>query len=268
MTPAEIALLARQALEEEVLLTPKPGLVDRRNTGAHTDMDADTFLRSAAALEPFFERLAQAGAETASLAADGILPLLRPVGLAGEEAMYRATGGINTHKGALFSMGLLCAAAGRLSASDRVVVPDALCKTAAELASGVSAELSGSGTHGLDACRRYGGRGVRGEAEDGFPSVLELALPAYRTARKTRSHEEAALCALLALTAQVDDTTVLHRAGREGLCWLQEQAKSLLPVPGKEALEALDDCCIARNISPGGCADLLAVMLFLLHFSR
>lgn len=267
MTPAEIARLARAALEEEVLLTPKPGLVDRRNTGAHTDMDAEAFLRSAAALEPFFEKLAQAGAETAILAPERILPLLRPIGLEGEAAMYRATGGVNTHKGALFSLGLLCAAAGRRNAMGKTLASDTLCKTAAGLVSGISAELSGSGTHGLDACRRYGGRGVRGEAEDGFPSVLELALPAYRTARKTRSHEEAALAALLALAAHADDTTVLYRAGREGLCWLQKQAKALLPFPEKEALETLDDRCIARRISPGGCADLLAVMLFLLSVS-
>lgn len=266
MTPAEIARLARAALEEEVLLTPKPGLVDRRNTGAHTDMDADTFLRSAAALEPCFVRLAQAGGAGASIPAAETLRLLRPIGLEGESAMYRATGGVNTHKGALFSMGLLCAAAGRLQAMERALTIGALCRTAAETASGISAELSGSGTNGLDACRRYGGRGVRGEAEAGFPSVRELALPAYHAARTARSHDEAALAALLTLMENVDDTTVLHRAGREGLCWLQEQAKALSPLPEKAALEAMDDRCIARNISPGGCADLLAVMLFLLHF--
>ena len=267
MTGAELARLARRALEEEVLLTPKPGLVDRLNSGAHRDMTCETFLRSAEALEPYFAQLAEAGAQDAALPPDQALPRLREIGLAGEAAMERSTGGVNTHRGALFSMGLMCAAAGRLEARGETLSAQSICRTAGETVAGISAELSGSGTHGLAACRRYGGRGVRGEAEAGFTSVIELALPAYRKARETRSHEEAALLALLALMERVDDTTVLHRAGRDGLFWLQEQAGAVRKRFSPEALRALDGECIRRNISPGGCADLLAVMLLLLHFS-
>ncbi len=267
MTAAEVARLARRALEEEVLLTPKPGLVDRANSGAHRDMDCETFLRSAAALEPCFARLAQIGMELAALPAGETLSHLRPIGLEGERAMYAATGGVNTHKGALFSMGLLCASAGRLLARGQGLAAQSVCRAAAETASGISRELTGRDTHGLLACAAYGGRGVRGEAEDGFPSVLEVALPAYRNARQTRSHEEAALCALLALMAEVDDTTVLHRGGRKGLEWLQREAKDLLADVSPDGLRALDERCISRNLSPGGSADLLAVMLFLLSLT-
>lgn len=255
---------ARRALEAEVLLTPKPGLVDQNNTGAHRDMDVETFLRSAAALEPWFDALAQAGAETAALPPEAVLPMLRPIGIRAEADMYAATGGVNTHKGALFSLGLLCAAQGRLEALNRPAGPEALCQMSARLAKGVTGELSQTGTHGLAAHAAYGAKGVRGEAESGFAAVRQLALPTLQKARQAGdSPRIAGVRALLALMAALRDTNVLHRAGEEGLTWLQTRARDCLSRFSLPAVEELDRACITRNISPGGSADLLAIAFFL-----
>lgn len=257
MTPTAIAKKAREALEREVLLTPKPGLVDAANCGAHNDMDKDTFLRSAAALEPWFQSMAERGGVSLSEAPQQLLAALRPVGLRAEEEMYTATGGVNTHKGALFSLGLLCAACGRLQAQNRPLTVENLCALAAEMTAGITErELSGAETHGLAAHAAYGAKGVRGEAESGFVSVRELALPYFH-------QENGQLKALLSLISAVRDTNVLHRAGEKGLRWLQSRAKALLNHFSIPALEQLDRECIEKNISPGGCADLLAIAFFI-----
>lgn len=257
MTPQHIAALARAALEREVLLTPKPGLVDAANSGAHRDMDRDTFLRSAAALEPWFQSMAERGRALPEEAPAALFAALRPVGMQAEQAMYAATGGVNTHKGALFSLGLLCAACGRLTAQSRPLTVEALCGLSAQMTEGITArELTGEDTHGLAAHAAYGARGVRGEAESGFASVCELALPHL-------GGEYGPYLALLHLIARVRDTNVLHRAGEEGLAWLQARAAALLTDFSLPALAALDEDCIAKNISPGGSADLLAIAFFL-----
>ena len=245
MTSAAIGKKAREALEREVLLTPKPGLVDAANSGAHNDMDKGTFLRSAAALEPWFQAMAERGEA---------LPTEDPQA---EADMYAATGGVNTHKGALFSLGLLCAAAGRLQARNRPVTVENLCGLAAEMTAGITArEMNAADTHGLIVHAQYGAKGVRGEAESGFESVRVLALPYLE-------QENGPYLALLHLIAQVRDTNVLHRAGEGGLCWLQSRAKDLLNSFSIPALEQLDRECIEKNISPGGCADLLAIAFFI-----
>ncbi len=257
MTPQHIAAQARAALEREVLLTPKPGLVDAANTGAHRDMDRETFLRSAAALEPWFQSMAERGMAFPEEAPAALFAALRPMGMQAEQAMYAATGGVNTHKGALFSLGLLCAACGRLTAQNRPLTVETLCGLSAQMTAGITArELTGEDTHGLAAHAAYGARGVRGEAESGFASVRELALPHL-------SGPDGSWLALLHLISRVRDTNVLHRAGEEGLAWLQARAAALLTDFSLPALTALDGECIARNISPGGSADLLAIAFFL-----
>ena len=268
MTPSDIGALARRALEVEVRLTPKPGLVDSENNGAHRDMDLSTFLRSAEALEPWFTRLAQAGYDLAGLPPAQTLPPLRKLGKQAEGEMYAATGGVNTHKGALFSLGLLCAGAGRCVRLGETLSADRLCALSAEIVRGITArELTpGADSHGLAAYARYGAQGVRGEAEGGFPAVRELALPHLLS--REGSGEERALKALLALISRLWDTNVLHRAGEEGLCWLQGQARAVLDDFSLPALRALDRECIRRNISPGGSADLLAIALFLRDIER
>ena len=257
MTPETIAKKAREAMEREVLLTPKPGLVDAANNGAHNDMSKDTFLRSAAALEPWLQRMAERGKASLEETPQQLLAALRPMGMEAEADMYAATNGVNTHKGALFSLGLLCAACGRLMAESRPLTADGLCALAAEMTAGITRrEMNASDTNGLKVHAAYGAKGVRGEAESGFESVRVLALPQM-------ARENGPYLALLELIAHVRDTNVLHRAGEEGLDWLQGRAKTLLTDFSIPALERLDRECIQRNISPGGCADLLAIAFFI-----
>ena len=257
MTSADIGKAAREALEREVLLTPKPGLVDTANSGAHNDMDKGTFLRSAAVLEPWFQGMAERGEALPNESPADLLAALRPMGIRAEADMYAATNGVNTHKGALFSLGLLCAAAGRLKGQGRPLTEENLCSLCAEMTAGITLrEMHTADTNGLRVHAAYGAKGVRGEAESGFASVRELALPLL-------NRENGAYLALLNLIAHVRDTNVLHRAGEEGLFWLQNRAKTLLEAFSISALEQLDRECIERNISPGGCADLLAIAFFI-----
>ena len=257
MTPETIGNLARRALEREVLLTPKPGLVDAANNGAHKDMSKDTFLRSAAALEPWLQRMAERGKASLKETPQQLLAALRPMGLEAEVDMYAATDSVNTHKGALFSLGLLCAACGRLQAQNQPLTAENLCDLAAQMSAGITLrEMIAAVTPGLKVQAVYGAKGVRGEAESGFASVRDLALPLLNV-------ENGPYLALLNLIARVRDTNVLHRAGEEGLYWLQGRAQDLLEQFSIPALEQLDRECIEKNISPGGCADLLAIAFFL-----
>ena len=254
-----VAETALKSLLYEVSVTPKPGLVDRDNPGAHGDMDYYSFIDSAAALAPYFSRCAALGRDSLCEPGD-ILARLRPLGLEAEEAMKRATGGANTHKGLIFSLGILCAAAGRLGEGTDA---GALCELAAKIAAPALGDLP-AGSHGDLARERYGALGARGEAAGGFPAA-RLALTELREALDAGdSVDRAGVKALLRLMAGVRDTNVLYRAGEEGLAFVKSGARDLLQlgVPD-EALEAYCAEMTARHVSPGGCADLLAIAFFL-----
>ncbi|HBC7445791.1 TPA: triphosphoribosyl-dephospho-CoA synthase [Serratia marcescens] len=133
----DFARAAFRALLVEVNLTPKPGLVDRHNTGAHRDMDLGHFYRSARAIGVWLPRFIQRGREDAALPAEQQLARLRPLGLACENQMFRATGSINTHKGSVFSLGLLCTAFGRLQQQGRAIGAEALCAEVAAMCRGL-----------------------------------------------------------------------------------------------------------------------------------
>ena len=241
-----LAELAVQALLEEVDQTPKPGLVDRNNRGAHRDMDRDLFHRSARSLLPYFRRAVTLGLERADC-----MGSLQKAGLAAERVMLAETGGVNTHRGAVYAFGLILAAMGSRLARGG----DVFAGAAALAESGLP---PAAGSHGQRARQRYGASGARGEALAGFPHARHawaaLARPGGRDA------------ALLTLLAEVEDTNLLHRGGPEGLALVQSRARSILaaspPAYGEGLLE-LDRACIARNLSPGGSADLLALALFL-----
>ncbi|MBR6555091.1 MAG: triphosphoribosyl-dephospho-CoA synthase [Clostridia bacterium] len=263
MTELRIARLAAAALVEEVYTTPKPGLVDLNNNGAHRDMTVQTFLYSAAALQPYFRQMAELGR---TLPQEDLLPALRESGIRAEAAMFAATGGVNTHKGALISLGLLCGAAGQYLA--RGIAPDAeaLCACVAHMTRGICARELGVGeeTHGQGVYRKYGTRGIRGEAESGFASVRAYSLPRFRKElAQGTDYGEAAVKALLALIAHVPDTTVLHRRDEATAAWAAEEAARCLAAYDEQAVLALDEAFIRENVSHGGCADLLAVTIFL-----
>jgi len=267
---------AVRALLYEVTTTPKPGLVDRRNCGSHKDMDAFTFMSSAASLYPYFEACTRAGQVTASQPAPETFAALRPLGCEAEGEMLAATHGVNTHKGAIFSVGIVCAALGRL---DRVLWADptrvlaevsAMTKglTAQDFA-GVTAE--NAVTAGQKLYVEYGITGVRGQVEAGLPAVLEVGLPALENGLAQGYDLNRAGCgALLAILAHSTDTNIIARSSRERQLELVEELNALLaqtPYPDEAALAALDDRFIAERLSPGGSADLLA-LCYLLHFFK
>lgn len=267
-----IATTACLALEKEVTTTPKPGLVDENNSGAHRDMDIGHFFASIRALKPYFQRVAMEGFLTQELDTTEVLPRLRPLGMDAEQAMLCATGGVNTHKGAIFSIGLLCAAAGRLSPQNWSAIN--LCAAVAAMAAGVTKELSqitarDAATAGQQIFATYGITGVRGQAEAGFPAVLKTGLPVLQQGLSLGfSLNDAGCAALLHLLAVTDDTNLIHRSDRQTQLQVKQSVADLVakdPYPEKAVIEQLDRDFIHRNLSPGGSADLLAATYFL-HF--
>ena len=270
------ARLAVRALLYEVCVTPKPGLVDRANNGSHRDMDIYTFMASASALWPYFAACVKIGRQTADQPAPASLAALRWHGIQAECEMRRATGGVNTHKGAVYSMGLLCGALGRLA---REKWPDAaavLSEIAAMARGSAERELSGAApqtarTAGQRLYALYGVTGVRGEAEGGFPSVLRFGLPVLEAGlARGKSPDEAGAAALLTLLAHTADTNLMARGGLEGRRQAEARVRAILeetPDPPRETLEALDRAFTAENLSPGGSADLLS-LCWMLHFLK
>ena len=268
LTPKQIGQIARLSLEQEALLSPKPGLVDAENSGAHKDMEAALLLASAGVLEPYFVMFAGQGMREANLSPEGRLFAIRADGMEAEKAMLTATSCVNTHKGALFLLGVLCYSAGYCFANGSFSAQD-VCEVGAKLCKGITAEL------GKDAGRafaRYGARGARGEAEDGFPHV-RMALEVYTQARANGAIEnDAWLLALLNLIASIEDANVLARCGEAVALELRQRAGELAkryPAGGTsltEEIRALDRDCTAWNASPGGAADLLACAMFLETF--
>ncbi|MCV7422445.1 triphosphoribosyl-dephospho-CoA synthase [Mycobacterium yunnanensis] len=259
----QIADLAVAALRAEADLTPKPGLVDRRGPGAHTDMDLATLHASADALHPAFRQCADAARRFGS-DEERLRVRLGVIGRAGERAMLAATGGVNTHRGALWAVGLLSAGAARSGTLGGAVA------VAARLATIPDPHVTGTTSHGAQARRRYGAAGAAGEAQAGFPHIRRHALPALRAARRAGADEATArLTALLALMATVDDTCVLHRGGTDGLRTVQSGAEAVLDaggigtVRGRHLFAELDGSCLSRRLSPGGSGDLLSATLFL-----
>ena len=273
-----LGALAAKALLYEVCTTPKPGLVDRKNNGSHRDMDVFTFLDSTAALLPYFEEAVRLGMETRDLPPQETFRRLRQAGAAGERAMFRATGGVNTHKGAVFTLGTVCAAAGRLwtveGFSKDLDAALALCGEMSAQAVQKDFEAirrEGAHTTGQRLYLEHGLEGIRGELSRGVPAVAQIGLPTLRRRLEAGdSLEQAGVQVLLALMAQVVDTNLIARGGLEGQQWAMEQTKNLPQgrAATRQETEELDRALIERNLSPGGCADLLAITYFLEFLSR
>lgn len=279
----QIGELVYQALLQEARLSPKPGLVDALTNGAHRDMNLQTFEQSAVALKPFFVEFVRKGIETAGLPENQVLPQIRPLGVLAEKAMFQTTNKVNTHKGAIFSFGLICAAIGRLAQrsqwnpNKQTFQVETICALAATFVAGLTQELENYPAHlpltaGVRLFREYGLTGARGEAENGFQQIQTL-LPQLDEYHQL-DWEHRLLIALLHLMANNPDTNVVHRGGLEGLQFVQQSAvdllknQSLVLDKGRltQALSEFDSACIERNLSPGGSADLLALSIFFLLF--
>ena len=261
---ARVAELAHAALIQEIETFPKPGLVSLVDSGSHRDMDAGTLARSADAIRPYFAELARAGERRADIAE------LRRIGLAAEAAMMVATAGVNAHRGAIFSLGLICAAEGA-----REYAPGPTLARARTVAAMWGAPIlqrpASPSSHGGVAALRFGVGGAREEAAAGFPVVCAAGLPALREGRRLRPQdaEAARVHCFFALMAQADDTNLLHRGGSEGLRFAKDAAMRFLRAGGAGAPMWRDEATrihrafVARDLSPGGSADLLATTLFL-----
>jgi len=329
-----IGKMAAAALRAEAGATPKPGLVDRENSGAHTDMDYPLFLASCRALESYFVRCAEIGAahcagdsdatQTTALCGDGTAKSaalcagdtdtgsdaaqtaqqLREAGLAAEEAMFAATGGVNTHKGLIFSMGVLCFCLGEaLSESQQAcLLGEALSesqqarlnvlrsggqqawlnpqktrdlqKRCAEVSESLLLGQSEMDTHGAAVRKSTGIGGIREEALSGFNSAFSIGYPALKEALDRGFDMNSALVrTLLVLMTRAEDSNAVYRGGREGLLFMRRQAEAILretdlnSEEGMERVRAFDRECTARNLSPGGSADLLAlsVMIYMIN---
>jgi triphosphoribosyl-dephospho-CoA synthase len=263
-----IADAAVAALLAEAELTPKPGLVDRCGRGAHTDMDLPLLRRSAEALRPWFAAIA--GATRGRREPSGELRReLAALGRSAEADMLATTGGVNTHRGAIWTLGLLTAA---VTLRPRACAARAVADTAAAIARLPDDACPPEAllNHGARVRTEFGVHGARGQARHGFPHVLGVALPTLRSARHSGATEEVArLTALLALMATLDDTCVLYRGGRAGLRRVQEGATRVLGAGGpgtrhgRRLLDCFDRRLTGARLSPGGCADLLGAALFL-----
>lgn len=302
----QVAELAARAAILEAAVSPKPGLVCLGSNGAHSDMDYPLFVRSAKALRPYFAQAHTLGEATRDFSPGQVFARLRPLGVRAEQCMMQATGGINTHKGLIFSMGLFCAAVGRLNngMAGQVVSALALRQAAASFVNGIvrrdfaplaehkaaqretlrrgvmgdlsprdarpvlEAQLQRTLTAGEVLYLLYGVTGIRGEAEQGFPHV-GLALQALEVHGAAHDLNTAMAHCLLELVQAMDDTNILWRGGQEGLRHAASSARAVLAAGGlgthvgQAALRRMSADFARKRLSPGGCADILAVSVFL-----
>lgn len=249
--PYLVADLAERALRLELDTTPKPGLVDRRDNGAHKDMDYALMSKSISALRPYLTRLAVESAKDIDPAK------IKEIGIEAEKAMLKATGGVNTHKGALFCIGLSVAAASYLASTTGSVQAYSF----KELVSRVASEIpSAEGTHGAEAKRSFKAVGALENARAAYPELFTDWLPYYRSLEGDpfRCHKT-----LLHIMTTLDDTNILHRRGAEGLAHAEAEAARLLEDFSESGLSSLNKDFIRENISPGGSADMLSLTIFI-----
>ncbi len=260
-SPAEaIGALAAYCLILEVDTWPKPGLVSHIDNGSHRDMDAGLLRRSALFLTPYFTRLAAAGARNADMGE------LRAIGMEAEAALLHTTRGVNTHRGAIFGLGLLCAAAGARAGGGDALGAIVRQRWGHDILNGPVLLHS----HGTRAARLHGAAGARGEAADGFPTIYAVALPALAEGRRLAPHdaEAARLHATFAIVAVLKDTNLLHRGGTAGLSFARSSAAGFMRAGGIGRLGWRLDAAfihaefVKRGLSAGGAADLLAMSLF------
>lgn len=273
-SPKMIGQISKMALLQEVYTTPKPGLVDRANNGAHKDMDVALFEKSAEAIEVYFASCHKTGMECAQTPLAQVLSQLRPLGIRAEKVMFAATEGVNTHKGMIFSLGIICGAIGWMQMNLMIKLSvDNLLRIAGEIAYPVlemdfkNIDHAQVVTAGERQYLMHGISGIRGEAAGGFRSVAEYGVPYFKQCLADGiDFEESGCLTLLNLVAHVTDTNIIARSNVETQKVLQNKIRELLADgkrPDRKTIEELDAEFIRLNVSPGGCADLLAITYFL-----
>ncbi len=270
----KVAANAARALLYEVATTPKPGLVDCNNSGSHSDMDLFTFIDSTAVLTPYFRSFVEKGMDYADMQPESVLPLLRYPGLKAEDAMYRITKGTNCHKGIIFSMGVVCTAIGMLYAQGKAISTSDILALSGEICSSLMDDfknMQDPRSYGEKLYAQYGISGIRGEACSGYPSVEKVALPALKSyLGKGMTLNDAGAWTLINLLSATEDSNIIARSDIKTLKEVKANAKKILEKEdcSKGLLEQMDREFIKKNISPGGCADLLALTYFLYFMEK
>ena len=272
--PYIVAHLATRALKAELNTTPKPGLVDTHDSGAHRDMDHALMMRSIRALHPYFVQLATLGYDSPQLPAHNDIV---SIGLEAEKAMFKSTGGVNTYKGALFSMGLALTAATYIIGRGKVAmtthgkeyVPgDLLSAIIIQLANGFP---DTRGTHGSQAKQtaQAGGslKSALDNAREGYTQLFEEWLPFYET-RIKGDDSYVKHKTLLRIMCDLDDTNIVYRTDYATMQQVKTQARHLLEDFSEAGIDDLNRDFVSRNISPGGSADMLALVVFLFGITR
>ena len=272
--PYIVAHLATRALKAELNTTPKPGLVDTHDSGAHRDMDHALMMRSIRALHPYFVQLATLGYDSPQLPAHNEIV---HIGIEAEKAMFKSTGGVNTYKGALFSMGLALTAATYIIGRGKVAmtthgkeyVPgDLLSATITRFANGFP---DTRGTHGSQAKQtaQAGGslKSALDNAREGYTQLFEEWLPFYET-RIKGDDSYVKHKTLLRIMCDLDDTNIVYRTDYATMLNVKTLARHLLEDFSEAGIDDLNRDFVSRNISPGGSADMLALVVFLFGITR
>lgn len=270
-----IAEMAVKGLLYEVSATPKPGLVDRFNNGAHNDMDFYSFMASSSVLYKIFEEIAYLGYSFEGEKLKDLLKNLRSVGIKGEKKMFESTGSVNTHKGAIFSLGIACGAIGNLLKTENIEMI-----TASLIQERIKAMTEGlceqdlskinkdTPTHGEILYLKQGTLGIRGEAEAGFPVVFSHALP-YLLEHKTLPYDQLFVNTLFVIISKLEDSTILWRHCPKVLARVKSDAIHALELggmttkEGRNHISLLDKNYNDLGISPGGAADMLALSILI-----
>ncbi len=276
-----IEIIAYEALMEELSASPKPGLIDKLNNGSHKDMDYLMMKKSAKAIKNFFSMFAKQGMYIAKNNTNNeqAMELLKGIGLKAEEEMFLSTGGVNTHRGVIFSLGIITAATGYFFVKPKgreELLSNNIAEIAANWLNGITKnELENKSicklenTHGEEVFKSYKVYGARGEAEAGFPSVIQYGLPALKKAvYKYKNLEKAYLETLLVLMSKIDDTNILYRGNISKLKKIKALARKTLDLggfkteKGKCNYNKLIEYMEENKLSPGGSADLLIVSIY------
>ncbi|MFZ7102466.1 MAG: triphosphoribosyl-dephospho-CoA synthase CitG [Peptococcaceae bacterium] len=282
-----LADCAFKAMIYEAGATPKPGLVDVSSNGAHHDMDYPMFVNSAIAIRPYMKKLCRKALEYLDASRADLMSAVKEVGLEAEKAMYLHTENVNTHKGSIFSLGILCVSAARVYYKNKSLEIEPVLHGVKWLTEGIvqrelhslkslsPQELARKKlTAGERLYLQYGAEGIRGEAEGGFRTVVEYALPVFeKYVSEGALFNDALVEALLFLMKNAQDTNVLARGGKKGQEIVRQQAEQAIlsggmhTEQGRKKISEMDQLFVEKNLSPGGCADLLAVTV-MLHLLR
>lgn len=263
---------ALRALLYEVSVNPKPGLVDPVSSGPHPDMNVFTFIDSSMSLRRYFSRCVEQGSAFQGEDLRALFLAIRPAGIEAEKAMFEATKGVNTHKGAIFSLGILVTAdayhADHHDFSLQKIVQLMLKDLTVNDFKGLADKTPESLTAGEKEYLTYGIKGIRGEAEAGFPTVLDIALPALRQHQGTKNQR--LLDTLMTIVGNSVDTNLVKRAKTNDIvAWAHLQSERYFALGGSRTvqgmafLDELNEIFTARNLSLGGSADLLILTIFM-----